>query len=108
MILITGVADILSLVSERRMDSQLNHTRVCHLKSNRRMLVFLNMSLQGPALVSSVAVHKGSSIYLFKGHQPLFLFILPICGPGQISVLWILIGGDWIVIGGGDRYGHGG
>ena len=57
------------------------------------------MSLQGPALVSSVAVHKGSSIYLFKGHQPLFLFILPICGLGQISVLWILIGGDWVVIG---------
>ena len=50
-------------------------------------------------LVSSVAVHKGSSIYLFKGRQPLFLFILPICGPGQISVLWILIGGDWVVIG---------
>ena len=57
------------------------------------------MSRQEPALVSSVAVHKGSSIYLFKGHQPLFLFILPICGPGQISVLWILIGGDWVVIG---------
>ena len=69
------------------------------LKSNRRILVFLNMSRQGPALVSSVAVHKGSSIYLFKGCQPLFLFILPICGPGQISVLWILIGGDRVVIG---------
>ena len=76
------------------------------LKSNWRILVFLNMSRQGPALVSSVAVHKGSSIYLFKGRQPLFLFILPICGPGQISVLWILIGGDWVVI--GDWCGHGG
>ena len=45
------------------------------LKSNRRILVFLNMSRLRPVLVSSVVVHEGSSICLFKGRQLLFYFI---------------------------------
>jgi len=45
-------------------------------------------------------------MFIQGASAPLSFFILPICGPGQISVLWILIGGDWVVI--GDWCGHGG
>ena len=42
------------------------------LKSNRRILVFLNMSRQGPALVSSVAVHKELLYVYSRGVSPSF------------------------------------
>ena len=44
------------------------------LKSNRRILVFLNMSRQGPALVSSVAVHKELLYVYSRGVSPSFFF----------------------------------
>ena len=44
------------------------------LKSSRRILVFLNVSRLGSAIVSSSVAYKGCSICLLKGHQPLFLF----------------------------------
>ena len=44
------------------------------LKSNRRILVFLNMSLQGPALVSSVVVHKELLYVYSRGVSPSFFF----------------------------------
>ena len=44
------------------------------LKSNRRILVFLNMSRQGPALVSSVVVHKELLYVYSRGVSPAFFF----------------------------------
>ena len=44
------------------------------MKSNRRILVFLNMSLQGPALVSSVVVHKELLYVYSRGVSPSFFF----------------------------------
>ncbi len=57
------------------------------------------MSLQGPALVSSVVVHKELLYVYSRGVNPSFFFILPICGLRKILVWWTMIGGD--------RYGHG-
>ena len=45
-----------------------------NLKSNRRILVFLNMSLQGPALVSSVVVHKELLYVYSRGVSPSSFF----------------------------------
>ena len=45
-----------------------------YLKSNRRILVFLNMSLQGSALVSSVAVHKELLYVYSRGVSPSYFF----------------------------------
>ena len=44
------------------------------LKSNRRILVFLNISRQGPALVSSVVVHKELLYVYSRGVSPSFFF----------------------------------
>ena len=53
---------------------QLNCLVAVELKSSRRILVFLNVSRLGSAIVSSSVAYKGCSICLLKGHQPLFLF----------------------------------
>ena len=44
------------------------------LKSNRRILVFLNMSRQEPALVSSVVVHEELLYVYSRGVSPSFFF----------------------------------
>ena len=54
--------------------AMLNKHKQGKLKSSRRILVFLNVSRLGSAIVSSSVAYKGCSICLLKGHQPLFLF----------------------------------